>query len=124
MTLSRSAEAEFDNGNSTLQAIPRPEYPRHQGQVQDEEPQRHRETDPDGDIRCAIEAPAEAADQIDHRVEQAEGTPAAGQHIYGIESAAEESERGDHQHRDELQLLEAFGPDADDEAEQAEGHRC
>src|SRR2546430_785397 len=35
---------------------------------------------------------------------------------------AQEGERGDDQQGHELQLLEAVGPDADDEAEQAEGH--
>ena len=45
------------------------------------------------------------------------------QHVDRVEGAAEEGQRRDDQHRDELQLLEALGPDADDEAEQAEGRR-
>ena len=35
-----------------------------------EEQQRHREADADADIGGPEEAPAEAADQIDHRIEQ------------------------------------------------------
>jgi hypothetical protein len=79
----------------------------------------------DGDVHVgdAVEAPAEAADQIDRRVEQRDGLPDRRQHVDGIEGAAEEGERRDHQQGHQLQLLEIVGPDPDDEAEQAEGHR-
>ena len=40
-----------------------------------------------------------------------------------VEAAAEEGQRRHHQQRHQLQLLEVVRPDADDEAEQAEGHR-
>ena len=108
---------------SALQPVPRPEDPPDQREAQDEEPHRRREADLHAHVRGPVEAPAEAADQVDHRVEQAEGAPGIGQHVDRIERAAEEGERGDDQHRDELQLLEALRPDADDEAEQAEGRR-
>jgi hypothetical protein len=75
------------------------------------------------DVGHAVEAPAEAADQVDHRVEQGDLLPERRQHVDGIEAAAQEGERRDDQRRDELQLLEAVGPDADDETQQAEGHR-
>ena len=47
--------------------------------------------------------------------------PGLGEHVHRVEGAAEEGERGHDQHRDELDLLEILAPDADDEAEQAEG---
>ena len=72
-------------------------------------------------IGRAEEAPAKAADQVDHRIEQAEGAPRRRQHADRIEGAAEKGERRHDQHRNELQLLPAARPDAQNESEQAEG---
>src|SRR5690554_693189 len=69
----------------------------------------------------AVEGPTETADQVHHRVEQANGLPDVGQHVDGIEGAAQEYQRRDDHHRHNLQLLETVSPDADDETEQAEG---
>jgi putative glutathione S-transferase len=66
----------------------------------------------------AEEAPAEARDQVEHRVEQRHRLPERRQHRDRVEAAAEEDQRRDHQQRHELQLLEIARPDADDEAEQ------
>ena len=64
----------------------------------------------------------EAADQVQHRVQQRDLLPERRQHADRIEAAAEKRERGHDQQRDELQLLEVVGPDTDDEPEKAEGH--
>src|SRR5581483_5562904 len=108
---------------SAFQAITGSENPTYQRETGREESERHREADSDADVRRCIEAPAKAADQIHDRIEQADGAPPRRQHVDRIERAAEERERRDDQHRDELQLLEAFRPDTEDEAEQAEGAR-
>ena len=71
----------------------------------------------------AEEAPAEAADQVDHRVEQRDLLPRRRQHVDRIEAAAQEGQRRDDHQWHDLQLLEAVGPDAEDEAQQAEGQR-
>src|SRR5688500_20402266 len=44
--------------------------------------------------------------QIDDRIEQGDGPPGGRQHVDRVEGAAEESEGGDDQHRNDLQLLE------------------
>ena len=63
--------------------------------------------------------PAKAVDQIDHRVEQSDRPPWLGKHVDRIKGAAEERQRRDNQKRDDLELLKALGPNADDEPEQA-----
>src|SRR5687767_14292055 len=68
-----------------------------------------------------VEAPAKAAYQVDDGVKERHRLPRRRQHADGIEGAAEEGERRDDEERNELQLLEAVGPHADDEAEEAEG---
>jgi len=78
---------------------------------------------PERDVGHAVEAPPKAADQVDHRVGERDGLPQRRQHVDRIEAAAQEGERRDDQQRHHLQLLEAVGPDADDEAEHAEGGR-
>src|SRR5690606_39305738 len=75
----------------------------------------------DADIRGAEEAPAETADEIKHGIEERNGAPRLRQHVDRVERAAEKDEWRDQQHGDELQLLEVIRPDADDEAEEAEG---
>src|SRR5258706_8638706 len=58
-----------------FQAVAGPEDPPHRGQAQEEEAQRGRQAYPHRHVGIAVEAPAEAADQVHHRVEQAEGAP-------------------------------------------------
>ena len=64
----------------------------------------------DADIAAAIEAPAETADQIDDRIEQADRAPERRQHVDRVERAAEEGERRHDQRRKDVQLLEASWP--------------
>ena len=52
------------------------------------------------DVGDAVEAPAEAADQIDDRIEQRDRLPERRQHVDRIEAAAEEGQRRDDQQRD------------------------
>ncbi len=86
--------------------------------------QRHGQAGHHRHVGAAVEAPAEAADEIHHRVEQGRALPERRQHVDRVEGATQEGERRDDQQRHHLQLLEAIGPDADDEADQAECHRC
>src|SRR5262249_42533260 len=85
--------------------------------------QGHAQAHPDIDIGDAIEAPAKAADEIDHRIEQRDLLPEFGQHRDRVEAAAEKGQRGDDQRRHDRQLFPAVRPYDDDEAEQAERHR-
>src|ERR1700724_3174609 len=105
---------------SRLETISRLEDPPDDDEADGEEQRRHGEAHGDTHVGDFEEAPAEAADEINDRVEQAHGLPYGRQHAHRIEAAAEEGERGDDEQRDHLQLLEAVRPDADDEAEQAE----
>src|SRR5438477_11376008 len=99
------------------------EDPGHERQRYRHEHQGHREADRDAHVGDAVEAPAEAADEVDDGVEQGNRLPEWRQHVDRIEAAAEECQRGDDEQRHELQLFESIGPDADDEADEAEGHR-
>src|SRR5581483_7897695 len=92
-------------------------------QADGEEQQRHGYANADADVRGLEESPAEAADQINHRIEQRDFLPERRQHADRIKAAAEKSQRRDHEQWHDLQLLEAVRPDADNEAEQTEGHR-
>jgi hypothetical protein len=56
---------------------------------------------------------------VDDRVEQGDRVPRLGERFDRVKSTAEEGQRGDHQHREDLQLLEILGPHADRKAEQA-----
>src|SRR5262245_30062547 len=106
---------------SVLQPIAGLENPGHEPETNREKAERHRQADADADVGSLVKAPAKTADQINDRVVQRERAKRRRQHVDRVEGAAEERERRDHQHRDELELLEALGPDPDDETEQAEG---
>ena len=108
-------------GLSGLDAVSGAEYPADNQQTQSQEHQSHADADADVHIRSTIEAPAEPADQVDHRIEQRNGLPERRQHGDGVETAAQKGQRGNNHQRNDLQLLEAVCPDADDKAEQAEG---
>src|SRR5258706_1167970 len=100
--------------SSVLQAEPGFEYPGDYSQASSQESQGHGHADADAHIGGAVKAPAEAADQVHDGIEQAEGAPGRRQHVDRIKGAAEEGERGDDQHGNELQLLETPRPDSDD----------
>src|SRR3954471_3139218 len=106
-----------------LEAIAGSEHPGDDRQAQQQEARGGGKADPDADVGGAVEAPAEAADQIDGRVEMGDRPPRLAEHVERIEGAAEEGQRSPDQHRNELDLFEILAPDADDEAEQAEGDR-
>src|SRR5690242_3078339 len=105
-----------------LELVAGAEHPPHDGEAEREKRQRHCNAHGHAHVGDAEEAPAEAADQVDDRIEQGDGAPERRQHGGGIEAAAKKAQRRDDQQRDHLQLLEPFRPYADDEAEQAEAH--
>src|SRR5271154_2940098 len=105
---------------SRLQAPSGAEYEDQRREARGDEEHREAEADGDADVALAEEAPAEAADEIDHGIEQADGAPEWRQHVYRIESPAEEGQRRDDERRNNRQLLEILRPDPDDEPEQAE----
>src|SRR6185312_10779531 len=109
--------------DSGFQPVATAEDPPHHGQADQQEDQGHAQADGHADVGYAIEAPAEAADQVHHGVEQGDLLPERGEHVDRVETAAEEGQRRHDQQGHELQLLEIVRPDADDEAEQAERHR-
>src|SRR6478672_11738946 len=83
----------------------------------------HGEAQSHAHIGHSEETPAEAADQIDHRIEQRHLLPKWREHVDGIEGTTEEGERGDDEQRHDLQPFEAASPDAEHKAEQAESDR-
>ena len=60
---------------SGLQPVAGPEHPADDREAEEEEAQGRGEADADADVADAVEAPAEAADQIDDRVEQGDRPP-------------------------------------------------
>jgi hypothetical protein len=121
-----------DIGQSGLRSVSDPalclepisglEDPSHYHQACRQEHRGHGEAYADTNIGDPVETPAEAADQIDHGIEQCDRLPEGRQHIDGVETAAEKGQRRDDQERHELQLFEIVGPNANDEAEEAERH--
>ena len=95
-----------------LESVSRLEDPPHRHQAHGQEADRHGQAQADAHVGDPVETPAEAADQVDHRVEQGDRLPERRQHIDRVEAAAEEDQRRDDEERHELQLLEALGPDA------------
>src|SRR3546814_299830 len=108
---------------SGFQPIACAEYPGNKHQAQSQKEQGHAQAHIYVDIGNTVKAPAESADQIDYRVEQGNGLPEGRQHVDGVKAATQESQGRDDQQGYDLQLFEAIGPDADDEAEQTEGQR-
>src|SRR3954447_13371445 len=106
-----------------LDAIAGLENPADRAEAEREKQKRHRHADAEMHVGGFEDAPAETADQIDDRIEQRDRLPAVGQHMDRIEGAAEKRQGLNDQQRDDLQLLEAVGPDAEDEAEQGKAHR-
>src|SRR5690606_17658363 len=77
-------------GPSVLQPITGAEDPPDKPQAQHEEAEDHRQADANADVRHTVKTPAEAADQVHHRVEQGDLLPQRRQHLDGVETAAEE----------------------------------
>src|SRR5215204_6298096 len=97
------------------------EDPPHRCQAQDQEEYRHGQAQAHAYVCGPVEAPPETADKVDHRIEEGHRLPERRQHIHGVEAAAEKDQGRNDKERHELQLLEALGPDAEDEAEETEG---
>ena len=76
--------------SSTFQPIARLEYPSNDREADEKEGHDRREADFDGDVAFVEEAPAEARDQVDDRIEERHLAPHSRQHIDGIERAAED----------------------------------
>src|SRR5690606_8602645 len=101
---------------SASEAIAGPEDPRHERQAERQEQPDHGQADHRIDVGDLVEAPAEAADQIEHRIEVTDRLPGGRQHVERIEAAAKEGQWRHHEHRNEVQLLEMLRPYADNEA--------
>src|SRR4051812_394583 len=74
---------------SRLEAIARPEDPGHDGEADGQHQGGRREADADMDVGDAVEAPAEAADEVDDRIEQRHHLPQRRQHLDRVEAAAQ-----------------------------------
>src|SRR5918998_5019633 len=105
-----------------LEPVPSLEDPPHRCEAQGQEADRHGQAHTNAHVGDPVEAPPEAADQVDDGVEQAGRLPERWQHIDRVEAAAEEDQGRHDEEWYELEFLEAVGPDAQDEAEEAEGH--
>src|SRR5919112_3575804 len=104
-----------------FEPVPCLEDPPYGRQAYGQKADRHGQAHADAHVGDPVEAPAEAADQVDDGIEQGGRLPERRQHIDGVETAAEKDQRRHDEERHELELLEAFGPDAQDKAEEAEG---
>src|SRR6202043_2541772 len=91
---------------SVLESVAGFEDPPHPGKTQGQEPQGRRQADPWAHVGNTIEAPAEAADQVKHGIEQTDHSPDRRQDRDRIEAAAQKRQRRDHEQWDDLQLLE------------------
>src|SRR5262245_3764725 len=78
-----------------LQPVAGLEDPPHHGKADQEKQDGHGEAHPYAHIGHSEEAPAKAAHEIDHGVEQRHILPDGRQHADRIEGAAEEGKRGD-----------------------------
>src|ERR1700739_1954989 len=110
-----------DPSVSRLESPTGAENPPQQEQADRNEQRREAEAAPDADVALTVKTPAEAADEIDDGIDQADGAPERRQHVVGIKRAAEEGQRRHDQGGNDRELLEILRPDADDEAKQAEG---
>src|SRR6476659_1622833 len=117
------SEAACAFGRLAFQPVAGLEDPPHHSEADRQKQDGHGEAQSHAHIGHAEETPAEAADQIDHRIEQRHLLPKWREHVYGIEGTTEEGERGDDEQRHDLQPFEAVSPDAEHEAEQAESDR-
>src|ERR1700722_20983535 len=107
MDLSRNIVSSGAPTRSILQPKSRLEHPGDDAEANGQETHGHGHAGADAHISIAIEAPAEAADQVHDGIEQTESAPGRRQHVDGVEGPSEECERSDDQHGNELQLLES-----------------
>src|SRR3546814_4558573 len=70
-----------------------------------EETKNRGDADHHVDVGQAVEAPAKGADQVQHRVEQADLLPQQRQHVDRVERAAKKRQRRSEEHTSELQSL-------------------
>lgn len=73
---------------SASNPVPRLEHPPHHAEARGHEAQRHGGTDANVHIGLAVEGPAQAADQVNHGVEQRHLLPNGRQHVDAVEGAA------------------------------------
>src|SRR5215211_6661067 len=86
----------------SLQPIPRLEDPPHRRQAHGQEDERHGQAHAYPNVGEPVEAPAEAADQVDDGVEERSLLPERRQHANRVEAAAEEDQGREDQQRDDL----------------------
>ncbi len=77
-----------------FESIPRFEDPPYRHQANGQEEDRHGQAHADTHVGDIVEAPAEAADQVDDGVEKGDRLPERRQHIDGVETTAEEDPQG------------------------------
>src|SRR5580704_14980304 len=106
---------------SALEAVPGLENPPDDAEEQDQEYESHGKAYAHADVGYSVKAPAKAADQIDHGIDERDLLPDPRQDLDRIEAPAQKAQRRNDEERHDLKLLEALRPDTDDEAEQAEG---
>src|SRR6478672_11327002 len=123
MATGHHSEAACAFGPLAFQPVAGLEDPPHHSEADRQEQDGHGEAQSHAHIGHSEETPAEAADQIDHRIEQRHLLPKWREHVDGIEGTTEEGERRDDEQRHDLQPLEAVSPDAEHEAEQTESGR-
>src|SRR5664279_4928214 len=80
-----------------LEFVAGPEDPPHHAKAQAQKKQRHADADGVPNVGDLEEAPAETADQIDHRIKQRDFLPERRQYADRIESAAQKRQRRDDQ---------------------------
>src|SRR4051794_36321138 len=103
-----------------LQPIAGAEHPRYHGHAAGDNRHRDQHARPDWHVGDGVEAPAKATDHVDDWVEQGDRPEWLVERLYRIKGAAEEGQRRDDQHRDDLELLEVLRPHPDRKAEEAE----
>src|SRR5690606_26790147 len=93
------------------------------GKAQEEKDQRHAYAHRYLNVRHAVKAPAEAANQVHNGVEKRDLLPNWRQHRYGVKTAAQKGKRRNDHGGDDLQFFEAIGPYADGKPKKTEGNR-
>src|SRR5829696_969732 len=107
-----------------FESVPCFEDPPHYRHAYGQEDRCHGQAHADTHIGDLIETPAKPAYQIDNRIEKSDGLPKRRQHIDRVKTTAKEDQWRNDEKRHELQPLETVGPDAENKAEEAEGHSC
>ena len=122
VTIFTTPAPRFPERELRLESVPCLEDPPDRHQAYGQEENRHGEAQAYAHVGDPVETPAEAADQVDDRVEKGNRLPERWQHIDRVETTAEKDQGRDDEERHELQLLESVCPNAYNEAEEAKGH--